>query len=192
MINNLMSSDTSTDSRDEKYFEEYLEILLTNDIIKSYHRCNKLVIFDKVTYPRTLTKRNKRHKKKIVNTVKKSNMTLLNEKTYTPDYLIIWNQDWKDTFYIDVNNAESNAPFKAQMCNDTGQYYSVVDVKPSASLRVLKFTSSHTFAHCQAMIYLRYKIYIQKIRLDVLKQKTFNYKNPETLDVFLSQAVCEL
>lgn len=173
MLESLLNHNAQEpDSKDEIYFEWWLDELKQAGYVKEYYRAATLILNDDVY----------RHYRVKMKTKEKIECDkIISSLQYTPDYVIVWNDIGKALFYkvdgdLTTIPNEHDKPtiypmMWAQIIDD--EIVSVVDVKPSVNKKFVKFTSSHTFVVKQAMVYERHGIFVEAIKVMDLMKRTF-------------------
>lgn len=148
-------------SQEEKYFSWYLDELLKEGFILRYkYQPKPFVITEKIHY---------KWIKKLKTKSKPMQSVFLNGYTYQADFLIVWDieSDARGIFYEilfelsmhDNAGKKDDYPFIAQVGNQTGHFFSVVDVKGSYSQN----DAYRRFSIDQKLVWDKHKIYVQKI-----------------------------
>lgn len=129
------------DSTEEDYFYEWLLELQNNSYIDYIHSNKKSYKLNKVVLAKAK--------------LKKKQVTLIKQKTYTPDFIIRFTEKARGIFFYD-NGDEKSSLFYCH--NNRRLCY--IDVKGSFTRNL---TSSITFPDRQLLMYTRHNIYVNKV-----------------------------
>ena len=147
------------DSAEEEYFSWYLDDLVEAGIVKKYFKPRAVTLIEKKTVDIALTR--------SIN-----QKTLLNQLTYTPDFVIYW-EDVKDvipfikSYYINTKEGDKCFFYYTVLKeSEGGHMQSVIDVKPN-------FNSSR--AHSNTSFPIKQKLMFDMY--DTLVQKVICYPN---------------
>lgn len=147
-------------SKEEEYFEWWLADLAPFEIfyLKKYQP-KPFVLFDGFSLTYNLQMKTK---------VKQKNETLLTAHQYQADFIIYWNEKYKNKIFFDFNDRDivtdtlgikKNFPFLANYSERHGKYYSVIDIKGNYNQN----DAWRRFAIDQKWVFKEYGIYVQKV-----------------------------
>lgn len=149
---------SDVDSKEEKYFELWLEELLSLGYIDSYNRCSSFELIPKAVIPVLKKKPTTKEPDRLLLGTKH----FLNNLSYTPDYDIYWNEKSLGIFVTNIDDLfidDKESTYFLGQSTDLG-IYSCVDVKP-IFFRTAN-SSSITFPLKKKMMWSKYKIYVNK------------------------------
>ena len=146
------------DSKEEIYFEWWLNELFALGYVNSYKRAIQFKLLNKVDIPTLKFKPTKKEPNRFLPSTK----NILKAWTYTPDYNILWNKKAENIFFTDIDtpiDSTVTTYFYAKLT--LNGYLSVVDVKPIA-FRAGVTSTSVKFPHIQKLMMNVYNMYINK------------------------------
>jgi hypothetical protein len=137
-------------SNEELYFSWFLDDLGEKGIVNRY-------VYEPLSFE--LSDQKWYYQKKVlvtkVNTIKKD---LLEPHSYTPDFLVEWNESWDKTIYrlIDVDDYTWKPPFFAMRSNRDNKPYSFFETKPKYDQNNM----TRLFVITRKWLYDKYVIYV--------------------------------
>ena len=149
---------TNVDSKDELYFEWWLQELKENGYIKSYNRSISYELVPKSYMPVLKRKPTIKEPDRLILEAQH----FLHPVSYTPDYDIYWEQKAIGIFVLDIDELfikEDIVPYFYGQKTDLG-LYSCTDVKP-IFFRAQN-SSSITFPIKKKIMWNKYSIYVNK------------------------------
>lgn len=149
---------SDVDSKEEKYFEWWLDELVKNGYVKSYNRCNSFQLIPKAYIPVLKRKPLKSEPNRLVLEAQH----FLHPLSYTPDYDIYWEEKAIGLFVFSIDElfvSEKTQPYFLGQKTDLG-LYSCVDVKP-IFFRTQN-SSSITFPLKKKMMWNKFGVYVNK------------------------------
>lgn len=154
------------DSNEEMYFEWWLAELKDNNIVNHYTRDTTIyVLSDNVTIQQEEVLKTKT---KIVE------IELLPKITYRPDFAVAWNMEHE---HIDlfINNLYLNTKIKNKYSTIyVADHISAIDVKSSIPPKFsTSYSTLYTFPIKQKWMVDKFKIYVSKVPIPKLFEKTF-------------------
>ena len=160
MNNTIQELDyNSADSKEEVYFSWWLDELFKAGYVDSWdYHSGLFKLSEKVQYQVDV---------KLKTKTRTDNLILLRAHTYTPDFVIVWNEKSKGIFYNNIGDMVDLKKFPF-IANDDISY---ADVKPAAWGHGDSFTQM--FVVRQKWVYAKYKIYIQPIIVTGKKSALF-------------------
>lgn len=173
VLNDLISDSIDRDSQDEEYFEWYLNDLLKAGFIKDYFRSSTINLTPGIAYEYTQQLKSK--EKELVRVVAPN-------LVFTPDYTIVWNTKAENVFYhrYDIGkpiekDLDKPKLFPMMLAKEieSKEIVSLIDVKPDIQKRFNTFGSSATFVIKQALLYEKYNIIVDKVKVKSLMKATF-------------------
>jgi hypothetical protein len=161
----LPASPTEYDSLDELYFMWYLDDLVTNGIVKSYHRSKSIVLLEGRKLPLRVMLKTKV-------SIQLKQKLLHSSVTYTPDFIIIWSSDEKLVTRYDRQDGFENktAMFLAREIDE--ELVSIIDIKPSTTFQT-KYNTSYTFSVKQAILFATQGVMVEKVQVKSLFKSSF-------------------
>lgn len=169
------------DSKEEAYFDWWVKPLLKEGLIKAIHQPGTMICAEPLELIRQVEMKTK---------TKWVSKNVLQEYTYTADRVIQWDESangvlFTPFYYNEFGQlmidkyANIDAFFLAFKGGD-GDYYSVIDIKPSYVGP--NNSSGITFPLKQHLMWIRHRIYVQKVKLfpSGKKKATKNHLFPAT------------
>jgi len=150
-------------SQEELYFQWMLDDLVKNNIITRYmYESNTFKLSDAHKYV---------YNKKLVTKLKPTELSLLDEHVYTPDFLIEWNSDFNGIFYRYIENEgyTTKPPFFAVKSLKNGKPYTFFEVKGTFD----RNNMTRLFRLNQKWLYDKYKLYVHQVTIPDLFKHTF-------------------
>lgn len=172
-LTDIVTSNVEVDSKDETYFEWYLQELQKHGYVKEFHRVVSFPVFEGIGYEYECVMKTK---------TKPGVRFVLTSLSYTPDYVIVWDESAHKIFYLrydevsELNNEfdkPSKYPMLAAAEIGSGEIISVIDVKPDMPWGANKFTTSYTFPMKQAMLYQKYGLIVESLKVVPTMKATF-------------------
>lgn len=156
-------SDITYKSNEELYMSWYLNDLSANNIINRYmYESNTFTLSKAKSYPILRLLKTK---------TKIDELSLLQEHVYTPDFLIEWNEDYKNIFFriIDDDTCTSKPPWFAIRSKQNNKPYTFFEVKPIFDQNNM----TRCFRITQKWLYDKYGLYVELVTIPDLFKKTF-------------------
>lgn len=150
---------TGVDSKEERYFEWWLNELIEAGYIKKYVRSESYILVPKSTVPVLKEKPTKKEPDRLV----LESEHLLANLSYTPDYDIYWEEKALDFLVANIDELNISKKEKPLFyCHNTELgLYSCSDVKPNFFRAVN--SSSVTFPLKKKMMWEKFNIYVNKV-----------------------------
>lgn len=159
---------TDVDSKDERYFEWWLDELVKAGYIKSYNRSLSYELVPKAYMPILKEKPTVKEPDRLILEAQ----YFLHPVGYTPDYDIYWEQKAIGIFVVDIdelNISKKETTYFLGQKTELG-LYSCTDVKP-IFFRAQN-SSSITFPIKKKIMWDKYKIYVNKV-IPIGKEELF-------------------
>lgn len=151
-------------SKEEQYFQWWLEELKTQKFIEKYEYESKGFELNKGVNVKYETG---------VRVIKEKQKTIIPVKIYTPDFFVIWTDKAKDIFMFDINeklNYNPNLRKLIPACvNDYNKYISYIEVKPNFDMQNMTRLVKTNIA----VVWDKYNVYIHIVKPVKLFFNTF-------------------
>lgn len=174
-LNDLITMSTDKDSKEEEYFEWYLNDLIDAGYVIGYYRSKTIKLTDGISYDYVQAMKTK---DKVCTRV------VAPALVYTPDYTILWNKKAENLFYIRYDTSKPvpisiDKPklFPKMLAKEIEEHVvSIIDVKPDMASKFNTFSSSATFVVKQALLKLLYDVIVDKVKIKQLMKNSFTSK----------------
>lgn len=150
-------------SNEEWYFSWWLDDLKKYGVINNYlYESNKFILSENKKYPIL---------RQLKTKTRTDYLTLLQEHVYTPDFLVEWNDEYKNIFFriISDETCTVKAPFFAITGKKNNKSYTFFEVKPSFDQNNM----TRLFRISQKWLYDKYGLYVELVIIPNLFSKTF-------------------
>jgi hypothetical protein len=150
-------------SDEEWYFTWWLDELIKKGIVNKYmYEGNIFTLSKKKYYPLLVEMKTKS---------KYSDKVLLEEHTYTPDFLIEWNEEYLNRFFRIINDitCTTRCSFFAFRSKRNNKPYSFIEIKGNFDASNM----TRLFRITQKWLYDKHNIYVDLLKIPDLFKKTW-------------------